>query len=759
MKAGRLALPFELPAPRERAEMILGQLDKLPTLPAVAARLLSLTASEESSAKDVTRVIESDAALTAGLLRLAQRADKGVRAEGLTVARVVSLLGFRAVRNAVLSLKLHETLTTADEPAGMIALRRELWKHSLAVACAADVIAQKTKGNRLSGDAFVCGLLHDIGKIALSACLPKSYARAAERAERQRVCICEVERELFGLDHTTAGRRLASRWKLPEAVVECAWLHHHPIDALPSTLAHADLVTLVHAADRLVRRQRIGFSGFIDEDDSSVLAIAGLEEGAVDGIMTEIPQRMEPYCDLVGLDDMTGAKLCAESLAKANQELSRLNADLQAANARLEVRSTCFEFLGRFTQSLSREHTPADVCAAAARGICEALELDRALAYVIDREAKLVHAGSAAARGEESATALMNFESSLDANDSGVPRRFEMSVTPADARDLHVWRQAMDTDSEASLWSLPITRGNLCVGAIVFAGDGRSSPPLAHAGRECHILSHAVGLAVAHAVMRDRSERMTEELVEAHRRLRHAQAALVRGRSVAMVGEMAGGAAHELGTPLAVISARAQMLRKDCTDPEVARQLEIIIEQATRAGAIAHELMEFAKPEPPHPASHLLSDIIHQAAERGIIAGYLNTDRVSIRLADTTVRVFVDAGQAGAILDALLHNAANAVSPEKGRIEINSPSLASDDTARIVVSDNGVGMTPHVLEHAIDPFFSSRSAGRGRGLGLSRAYRFTEINGGRLALESTPNVGTTVTVELPARAPGSGASS
>jgi signal transduction histidine kinase len=72
---------------------------------------------------------------------------------------------------------------------------------------------------------------------------------------------------------------------------------------------------------------------------------------------------------------------------------------------------------------------------------------------------------------------------------------------------------------------------------------------------------------------------------------------------------------------------------------------------------------------------------------------------------------------------------------------------------RLEIGDNGPGMTRDVLEHAFDPFFSSRPAGRGRGLGLSRAYRLVEINGGKLWLESIPQKGTTVFIELPARAP------
>jgi signal transduction histidine kinase len=68
----------------------------------------------------------------------------------------------------------------------------------------------------------------------------------------------------------------------------------------------------------------------------------------------------------------------------------------------------------------------------------------------------------------------------------------------------------------------------------------------------------------------------------------------------------------------------------------------------------------------------------------------------------------------------------------------------------VSVEDNGCGMSPDVLDHCLDPFFSHRPAGRGRGLGLSRAHSLAVANGGRLWLESTPGAGTTAFVELPA---------
>jgi len=101
--------------PRERVELILSQLDRLPTLPAVAARLLTITTSDESSVRDVVEIIESDASLTAAILRLIRRADLGVSSHGMRVSRAVALLGFNAIRNVVLTVQLYETFRVPDE--------------------------------------------------------------------------------------------------------------------------------------------------------------------------------------------------------------------------------------------------------------------------------------------------------------------------------------------------------------------------------------------------------------------------------------------------------------------------------------------------------------------------------------------------------------------------------------------------------------------------------------------------------------------
>src|SRR5687767_10089735 len=133
----------------KRVELILQQLEELPTLPAVAVRVLEVTSSDTSSAREVVELISSDPALTARILQLVHRADAGVRGEVNSIDRAVVLLGFEAVRSAVLAVTVFHTLGAAALNAdnkGHFS-REAFWKHCVAVACCAELLAGAANRN------------------------------------------------------------------------------------------------------------------------------------------------------------------------------------------------------------------------------------------------------------------------------------------------------------------------------------------------------------------------------------------------------------------------------------------------------------------------------------------------------------------------------------------------------------------------------------------------------------------------------------
>jgi putative nucleotidyltransferase with HDIG domain len=177
----------------KRVDLILQQLEGLPTLPAVALRVLEVTSNDESSAKEVTDLIATDPALTARILHLVHRSDLGVRGEVNSIERAVILLGFDAVRSAVLAVSVFNTFQHTDPKHPGLFTREEFWKHCVAVACCAELLADAMGGKAAGIDrseAFVCGLLHDLGKVRAGRDAPQELfarrrgRRAAPRKHR-----------------------------------------------------------------------------------------------------------------------------------------------------------------------------------------------------------------------------------------------------------------------------------------------------------------------------------------------------------------------------------------------------------------------------------------------------------------------------------------------------------------------------------------------------------------------------------------------
>ena len=743
-----LQAPIKPPgaAARPRAELILQEIDALPTLPAVAARLIALTTSDDSSAREVVELVSRDPVLTATLLKFAGRADQGIRRDHLNVQQAVTLLGLKAVRNVVLSVQVSAALPQSEDNERAITIRREMWRHALATACVAEELAPRVLGPRDRGDAFVAGLLHDIGKIALDTGFPKSYARVVERVDQRRQNVCDAEQEVFGLDHTVAGKRLATRWQLPSAVVECIWLHHQDPRSLPNSVRHARLVGLVHVADRLVRRLHIGFSGYRGDDGLEPVAESlGISSEQLQDISRSLPQRLAPMSELLGLDDADARHLYADSLQKAVRELGALNTELHAANRHLALRSLFLDVLNSFNSALQPDGDASKVCQMAALALAVAGKTKAAMVLIADSSGENLYTGTA-----DSASRHVGFVvSTVELQGALRDLRSGPNGLDADSPLLKLWRdQTGECAVPHYVAAIAIHDGRESVGAILLPSD--DTLPQAGAAEWC-ALTDAIRLAAARAFALRDAERHQEELYDLSRRLQTTQRDLVRARTISMIAEMSAGAAHEINNPLSVISGRAQLLLSECPDAEQTRALTLIVEKAQEASRIVTDLMNFAKPAPPQPIHQPLRSLLDTLCQHWRSGFSLSPQQLILGPLDDGLTFYADAQQVSEMLESIVTNAVQACREDSPRVIINSPSAASDETVRIEVQDNGAGMSPEVAERAIDPFFSHRSAGRGRGLGLSRAYRLAGINGGQLWIDSTPDVGTTVTIELPSR--------
>jgi putative nucleotidyltransferase with HDIG domain len=737
--------PGELRASPAEVERVLAQLDALPTLPAVAVRLLELTGDARADARDLSRVIESDIALAARLLALGRRAEHGVAST--SIHELVVLLGFEAVRSLALSVKVFEVFSQDAACPSRVFDPSSFWKHSLAVGCAARLLAERSRGEeeatggRVNPDlAFLCGLLHDIGKIALASCFPKAYDRAMERAAECLLDLSEVERSMFGLDHTLAGRRLAERWKLPEVIVQVAWLHHHDLAALPR-IESPEYLRLVQWADGIVSLLRIGDAGRQEvrsdwHEEIRTLAAPGLEQ---DRFRDEIIEAVRARAELVGLDRLTSREVYQEALSRTTAELLRTNAQLAEANRALEARAGGFEALRVLKQALCDEPGHEDLCRAALAALTRLVGAEPIVLAVTSAVRETVWI---AAQDDAGGSAVKSWSAAR-------ARLIEHVAVPGQwmpARMLsRVW-----ADRVASTMGRPpetcraIGSGGGACGVICLAES------LLRERETVDVLCDWIEAWLIGIESRLASERLSEELSQINRRLIDTRAEAARVRSLAMVGRMAAGAAHEINNPLAVISGRAQLLASAASDEKTRQAGETIADHAARASDIVSELMAFAKPAEPKPTLWSAAEVLSTLRREWIDRAVLTEKEFELHISDEPPQIHADEAQIRMLLDELVRNAVDAmqgVSPR--RLVVNCWRDVTDEKVMIRIEDNGYGMSAEVLEQAADPFFSHRVAGRGRGLGLSRATRYAEVNGGSIRLFSTPGQGTKALVELP----------
>ena len=237
---------------------------------------------------------------------------------------------------------------------------------------------------------------------------------------------------------------------------------------------------------------------------------------------------------------------------------------------------------------------------------------------------------------------------------------------------------------------------------------------------------------------------------EANRQLHIAQGEILRSKMMLSIGEMAAGAAHEMNNPLAVISGRSQLLSMQLSDAKQKASATLIFEQSHRLSAIITELMDFAKPEPPHPAETDLADLVQRALHEAKMQHDPADRRIEVTMTDVPP-VVVDERQVCAALIEVIDNAIHATDAVAGQIELHAAFDPYSSRVVVTVSDNGCGMDEATVKRAFDPFFSNKPAGRRRGLGLAKALRWIEASGGSIRLESRPGQGTRGVILLPAR--------
>ncbi|MBD3233282.1 MAG: HDOD domain-containing protein [candidate division Zixibacteria bacterium] len=205
----------------QKINSIVSSIGELPASPGIVSEVMRLTSNINSSVEELERLIRNDQVLTAKVLKFSNSSFYGRFRQVTELKEAIVILGFYTIRSLVLASSVR--FLYRGKRGGKI--ESVLWKHSLSTAMCCRLLAQKL-GHPKKSEAFICGILHDIGKLILFHKLPNQYKEVLKEALNSKEEIYLIENELLGYNHVDVGAALLDKWNFPKDFIEAISNHH-----------------------------------------------------------------------------------------------------------------------------------------------------------------------------------------------------------------------------------------------------------------------------------------------------------------------------------------------------------------------------------------------------------------------------------------------------------------------------------------------------------------------------------------------------
>ncbi len=290
---------------------------KLPSPPAIAVRILDAVRKDDSSFREIARIISSDPALAAKILKVANSSFYSLRYKVDTIEKALSVLGIDLLKNIALSFVIAEGMRGSSE--GEFDFDY-FWRRAITAAVAADLVSALL-GHK-TDDTFVTALLMDLGIVVMYYWNTTEYLRVLAARRSSGPQLEEIERDVFGFDHSEMGGELLKSWGLPEGIYQGARFHHHPGNApvkfkqTTEILVLADALSSVYHGSRGTERIKFIKSGLINKHK--------IKEEAVDVLIDSVAEKTVEILSSFDLDP-GDLKPYSQLLQEANEELGKLN--------------------------------------------------------------------------------------------------------------------------------------------------------------------------------------------------------------------------------------------------------------------------------------------------------------------------------------------------------------------------------------------------------------------------------------------------
>ncbi|MDX2200006.1 MAG: HDOD domain-containing protein [Phycisphaerae bacterium] len=283
-KAAAPANPKALPPALEKA---LSRVTEISSLPEITTRIVQVVEDPRATAHDMHELVKSDPALATKILKVVNSAFYGLPSQISSLDRAIVMLGLSAVKNIALAASLTRLFKSDTISAQFEA--KDLWKHSIAVGVGAKTIADKVRFAQ--EEAFVGGLVADVGLLAMQQIFPEKMAEVADTCSANPQDYRALETKIIGADHEQFGDALANRWKFPPMLRQCIAYHHDPQALKPE---FKRLVSILYIADTICSQNQIGYwlPGGVQELTQDLLDCVGLSAEGLQQVADVLPERI-----------------------------------------------------------------------------------------------------------------------------------------------------------------------------------------------------------------------------------------------------------------------------------------------------------------------------------------------------------------------------------------------------------------------------------------------------------------------------------
>ncbi len=247
-------------------EEIIQTLDKLPPMPQVISQALETLADPESGLNELSRIIETDQSVVSNILKIVNSAYYGLSGKVSSVRKACVLLGKKTLREIIIMAQVSVLMETSLRGYGFAS--GELWLHSIASAIGSKLLVEDKKPD-LANDAYIAGLIHDVGKIILDHYVYERKAEFENVIQSGKYLYFQAEKKILGFDHAEIASEICAKWNFPKNIALAIQYHHYP-----SRSRRDELSYIVHMGGFIARLCGFGYG----RDDT----MHQMEEGVTD---------------------------------------------------------------------------------------------------------------------------------------------------------------------------------------------------------------------------------------------------------------------------------------------------------------------------------------------------------------------------------------------------------------------------------------------------------------------------------------------